>query len=237
MSKAPNARTIVSTHLPVSDVVELSNVVLTSVLNMPIDLEGLSWKLGADLNPTLFAAAKLRLRWPPTTALIFSTGKLVVTGASTESAALFSLLTFYKQLKGLHPGLRLMSYTIQNLVASISFNRYIDLDGLYKEYPHACLFDPTLFPGLRLRIVSPKIKVLVFVRGRIVLTGGKNRQDLLHAYRLVRGACEPFFLANPMEHDALLMTKALKRKRLAASIEAGEDDEAAPIDDNGPIDE
>jgi len=41
----------------------------------------------AEYNPKRFAAVIMRLRDPKTTALIFSSGKMVCTGAKTEEAS------------------------------------------------------------------------------------------------------------------------------------------------------
>ena len=37
-------------------------------------------------------------------------------------------------------------------------------------------YEPELFPGLIYRMVTPKIVILIFVSGKVVLTGGKARQ-------------------------------------------------------------
>lgn len=36
-------------------------------------------------------------------------------------------------------------------------------------------YEPELFPGLIYRMVTPKIVLLIFVSGKVVLTGGKVR--------------------------------------------------------------
>ena len=43
-------------------------------------------------------------------------------------------------------------------------------------------YEPELFPGLIYRMRSPKIVLLVFVSGKVVLTGGKNRDDVYEAF-------------------------------------------------------
>ena len=47
-------------------------------------------------------------------------------------------------------------------------------------------YEPELFPGLIYRMVTPKIVILIFVSGKVVLTGGKARQR--------RQASAPLFL-------------------------------------------
>jgi transcription initiation factor TFIID TATA-box-binding protein len=37
-----------------------------------------------------------------------------------------------------------------------------------------CSYEPEIFPGLVYRMMEPKIVLLIFVSGKIVLTGGKK---------------------------------------------------------------
>lgn len=39
-----------------------------------------------------------------------------------------------------------------------------------------------LFPGLIYRMVKPKVVLLIFVSGKVVLTGAKVREDLYDAF-------------------------------------------------------
>lgn len=41
---------------------------------------------------------------------------------------------------------------------------------------------PQLFPGLIYRMVKPKVVLLIFVSGKVVLTGAKVREDLYDAF-------------------------------------------------------
>lgn len=49
---------------------------------------------------------------------------------------------------------------------------------------YACVhqYEPELFPGLIYRMRSPKIVLLIFVSGKVVLTGGKSRDDVYTAF-------------------------------------------------------
>lgn len=39
-----------------------------------------------------------------------------------------------------------------------------------------------MFPGLIYRMQTPKIVLLIFASGKIVLTGAKNKQDIYNAF-------------------------------------------------------
>lgn len=96
--------------------------------------------------------------------------------------------------------LPLQDFTIQNIVASCDVRFPIRLEGLSYAHPqfsnvrccgarslrarrlteltHCALpqYEPELFPGLIYRMVTPKIVILIFVSGKVVLTGGKARR-------------------------------------------------------------
>jgi transcription initiation factor TFIID TATA-box-binding protein len=41
-----------------------------------------------------------------------------------------------------------------------------------------CNYEPEIFPGLIYRMRSPKIVLLIFASGKIVLTGAKKKEDI-----------------------------------------------------------
>ena len=46
-------------------------------------------------------------------------------------------------------------------------------------------YDPEIFPGLIYRIMNPKVVILIFVSGKIVLTGAKTRSEIIQAYNYI----------------------------------------------------
>lgn len=57
-------------------------------LGVPLDLKKIALHArNAEYNPKRFAAVIMRIREPRTTALIFSSGKMVCTGAKSEDAS------------------------------------------------------------------------------------------------------------------------------------------------------
>ena len=43
-------------------------------------------------------------------------------------------------------------------------------------------YEPELFPGLIYRMVKPRIVLLIFVSGKVVLTGAKERGEIYEAF-------------------------------------------------------
>ena len=48
-----------------------------------------------------------------------------------------------------------------------------------------CRYDPELFPGLIFRMTVPKVVLLIFASGKIVLTGAKKREQIYEAYHSI----------------------------------------------------
>jgi len=65
------------------------------------------------------------------------------------------------------------SLKIQNIVATTSLGKDVPLTKLAKTLPNT-EYNPEQFPGLVLRVKSPKSAVLVFSSGNLVCTGTKS---------------------------------------------------------------
>jgi len=67
---------------------------------------------------------------------------------------------------------------IQNIVASANLGRVLNLNaiaiGLGLENVE---YEPEQFPGLVYRMAIPKVVILLFGSGKLVITGGKKPED------------------------------------------------------------
>jgi transcription initiation factor TFIID TATA-box-binding protein len=61
----------------------------------------------------------------------------------------------------------------------------IDLDRILNKHTTFASYEPEVFPGLIYRILDPKITLLIFVSGKIVITGAKRRQDVEEAFEKI----------------------------------------------------
>ena len=161
----------------------LQNVVATVNLNCKLDLKSIALHArNAEYNPKKFAAVIMRIREPKTTALIFASGKMVVTGAKSEKASRIASQRYSKIIQKLGFSVYFDSFTVQNIVSSCDLKFPIKLEGLAYAHSNYCSYEPELFPGLIYRMVKPKIVLLIFVSGKIVLTGAKKREDIFEAF-------------------------------------------------------
>ena len=124
----------------------------------------------------------MRIRDPKTTALIFASGKMVVTGAKSEKASKIASQRYAKIIHKLGFNAQFTDFKVQNIVSSCDLKFCIKLEGLAYAHSNFCSYEPELFPGLIYRMVMPKIVLLIFVSGKIVLTGAKIREDIYQAF-------------------------------------------------------
>eukprot|EP01017_Pseudomicrothorax_dubius_P036190 TRINITY_DN515_c0_g1_i2.p1 TRINITY_DN515_c0_g1~~TRINITY_DN515_c0_g1_i2.p1 ORF type:complete len:259 (-),score=80.87 TRINITY_DN515_c0_g1_i2:130-906(-) len=164
---------------------KLQNVVSTVNLDTQLDLKTIALRArNAEFNPKRFAAVIMRMRDPKTTALVFKSGKMVITGARSEDAAKKAAKKFALIIRKIgFDGVKFKDFTIQNIVASADVKFPIKLPKLYQEHSKFCQYEPELFPGLIYKLKEPKIALLIFVSGRMVLTGAKRIEDIHQAFK------------------------------------------------------
>ena len=73
-------------------------------------------------------------------------------------------------------------FKIQNMVGSCDVRFAIRLEGLVLTHSQFSSYEPELFPGLIYRMVKPKVVLLIFVSGKVVLTGAKVRLEIYEAF-------------------------------------------------------
>lgn len=127
----------------------------------------------------------MRIRDPKTTALIFASGKMVVTGAKSEDDSKLASRKYARIIQKLGFNAKFTDFKIQNIVGSCDIKFPIRLEGLASRHHNFSSYEPELFPGLIYRMIKPKIVLLIFVSGKIVLTGAKVREEIYHAFEQI----------------------------------------------------
>jgi TATA-box binding protein (TBP) (component of TFIID and TFIIIB) len=115
---------------PPCDMVEpfIHNVVSTSKvhsLHMPIRLDNLALLLkNSTYDKKRFAAITIRTCNPFCTALLFTSGKLVVTGVQSFYECVFASLSIMKIINAVYPlqSFKIHDCVVQNMVAHSTFN-------------------------------------------------------------------------------------------------------------------
>uniref|UniRef100_A0A8C5MDJ6 TATA-box binding protein n=1 Tax=Leptobrachium leishanense TaxID=445787 RepID=A0A8C5MDJ6_9ANUR len=151
---------------------QLQNIVSTVNLGCKLDLKTIALRArNAEYNPKRFAAVIMRIREPRTTALIFSSGKMVCTGAKSEEQSRLAARKYARVVQKLGFPAKFLDFKIQNMVGSCDVKFPIRLEGLVLTHQQFSSYEPELFPGLIYRMIKPRIVLLIFVSGKVVLTG------------------------------------------------------------------
>lgn len=66
---------------------------------------------------------------------------------------------------------KFLDFKIQNMVGSCDVKFPIRLEPLVLSHQQFASYEPELFPGLIYRMIKPRIVLLIFVSGKVVLTG------------------------------------------------------------------
>jgi transcription initiation factor TFIID TATA-box-binding protein len=165
--------------------IRLQNIVATVNTRTQLVLEQIAQTArNAEYNPSRFQAVIMRIREPRTTALIFKTGKIIVTGAKTKEDSRTASRKYVAILQRVgFPEAVCQDYKIQNMTATTDAGFPIRLEGLMYAHAGNSTYEPELFPGLVYRLTDPKCVLLVFVSGKIVLTGTKSEESMTLAFQ------------------------------------------------------
>ena len=163
----------------VKAIISIENVVTSATLNQKVDLNAVvKGYPGVEYRPEQFPGLVFRLKRPKTATLIFSSGKMVCTGAKSEKESRRAVMKVVKELK--KGGIIIISkpeMKIQNMVASASLGGMIDLEKAAYSLGKT-MYEPEQFPGLIYRMEEPKVVILLFASGKLVCTGAKKEEDV-----------------------------------------------------------
>ena len=162
---------------------KIENVVATVIMEITekIDLTKIARKFeDVEYNPERFPGLVMRITDPKATFLIFSTGKMVITGLRRADEASPGVKKIMKSIKSAGINVSNPEITIQNIVASGDLHTFIDLNKAAIIMENA-MYEPEVFPGLIYRMADPKTVFLIFSTGKVVCTGAKNKESVKEA--------------------------------------------------------
>ncbi|KAF2860613.1 eukaryotic TATA box binding transcription initiation factor TFIID-1 [Piedraia hortae CBS 480.64] len=172
-----------TTSIPIP---KIQNVVSSVNLDTIIDLYELALRANnTEYNPKRFHAVVMRMRSPRSTANIFSSGKMIVTGTNSLATSRLATLKFARMVEKAGFNARFEDYAVENIVASCNVGFGVNLDALARTHALICVYESEIFPGLVYHVFEPKVTVMLFGNGKVVLTGSKIHESLLRAFELV----------------------------------------------------
>src|SRR5438132_6215182 len=138
-------------------IVSIENVVASASVDQRIDLNVITQTFpDVEYHPDQFPGLVFRLRSPKTATLIFSSGKMVCTGAKSEKMAIQAVKNVVLKLKkGGIPLEHDPQIEIQNIVASASLGGKIHLELAARVLPRS-MYEPEQFQASITRFLNQK---------------------------------------------------------------------------------
>ena len=171
--------------------VKVENVVAFVSLGKTISLNKLVANLeSAEYEPEQFPGLVYRTTEPRAAALIFSSGKIVCTGAKSIDKAKEAVHKVVDKIR--EAGISLptkFDIQVENIVASSKIKAKLNLEEITFSLENA-EYEPEQFPGLVYRIPKPRVAFLLFSSGKIICTGAHTLSDIHDALNKLKEKLE-----------------------------------------------
>ena len=87
-------------------------------------------------------------------------------------------------------------FEIQNVVShcelDVAEGEILNIEALYERYHIYSTYQSHIFPGLIFRYPNLRVVALMFFSGKVVLTGGKVRNEIYTAFDLIYPVLQEF---------------------------------------------
>jgi transcription initiation factor TFIID TATA-box-binding protein len=164
--------------------IKIQNIVISTSLEHDIPLIKLAEVLpNTEYNPEQFPGLVMRIKNPKTSALIFSSGKVVCTGAKSITKVRESINKIIENLRKIRIKIIIKpKIIVQNMVASGTINMDLNLNSLAMKLENT-EYEPEQFPGLVYKLPGTRATFLLFSNGKIVCTGTRSEIKLREAVK------------------------------------------------------
>ena len=144
--------------------IKIENIVASASIGKDIVLTEVAKALeGVDFNREQFPGLVFKLQDPKTAALIFSSGKLVCTGAKSIDDSKLAIKKTVDLMRTIDTEIpHEFDIKIQNIVASANLQSTLNLEAVALELEN---------------LSDPKVVLLLFGSGKVVCTGAKTKKD------------------------------------------------------------
>jgi len=166
------------------DTIRIENIVASARIADAVDLPALCAQYrDAEYDRQRFPGVVIRMHDPRMAALVFGTGRVVLTGAKNTRDLETGLARLGDKLRRVEPGIaKNMTYSIQNIVASADLGATINLTRVAVGFDFEHVeYDPEQFSGLVYRMSDPKVVALLFCSGKMIVAGCKVPDDAKRA--------------------------------------------------------
>jgi len=162
--------------------IKIENIVASASLGIRISLEEVAKHLeGTEYEPSQFPGLVYRIKNPKAAILIFSSGKIICTGARSIADVRKAVEKVARVLRSLKLDVpKKYKIQIENIVASAQIPARLNLDKIAFGSENS-EYDPNRFPGLVFRMKDPNATFLLFSSGKVVCTGIRKIEDVEYA--------------------------------------------------------
>lgn len=103
---------------------------------------------------------------------------MIVTGAKSLTDSSDAAKKYVSIIQKVGFPAKYNDFKVQNMTATCDVGFPIRLEGFIYAHSANATYEPELFPGLVYRMADPKVVLLIFVSGKIVITGAKTSEAL-----------------------------------------------------------
>jgi len=167
--------------------IKIVNIVVSTKLKN-IDIDRIKRDMNTEYYPEEFPGFVYRLHDPKSAMLLFKTGKVICTGVKNIDDAVRALHNFCGKFdleEDDNKTTNIDNINIQNLVVSVNFRYYIELEDAANSIPRA-IYEPDQFPGIIYRHSDPQCVFLIFSSGKCICVGSKKVDDAFKSIFAVR---------------------------------------------------
>ena len=167
--------------------IKIENVVAFTSLGKDISLTELVSNIeDVEYEPEQFPGVVYRIQNPRAAALIFSSGKIVCTGARSIELSREAMHKVVDRIRETGVDLpKEFDIKIENIVASSKIDTNLNLEEIAFSLENA-EYEPEQFPSLVYRIREPRVAFLLFSSGKIICTGAHTIDDVQLALKKLK---------------------------------------------------
>jgi len=123
------------------------------------------------------------------------------------------------------------NFKIENMISTTDVGFPIRLEGIVLHHAKFASYEPELFPGLIYRMLDPKCVLLIFVSGKVVITGTKTDADLAKAMTKIHPTLEEFKKTTLTQQEREARDVAVREEQgvIRGFITQGGEEESARI--------
>lgn len=138
-----------------------------------------------EFYPSEHPALLLKPKNNPADIFIANSGKVTLMGVTSEEELENTAKNLVSLLKEGQININPSPVQVQNIVASTSTDREINLERLGTKGGYNFIYDPEKLPSLAYRMEEPHVVSLLFESGKIVCMGAKEEKDIVKAFEKV----------------------------------------------------